>query len=75
MTPTEQRKIISELQEFERKMTRDEQDEFRMFVKRNKDDEDLDELSKKRLMALYEKYVINRPRKIVKSPFGDTYKQ
>lgn len=75
MTHTEQHKIILELREFEPKMTRDEQEEFRMFVKRDKDDEDLDERSQRRLMALYEKYVVNRPRKIVRSPFGDTYKQ
>ncbi len=75
MTHSEQKSIIRELRDYENALTRDEQEDFRMFVKRDKDDEDLDELSKKTLMALYEKYVVNRPRKVVRSPFGDTYKQ
>jgi hypothetical protein len=75
MTHTEQKAIIRELRDYENKMTRDEQEDFRMFVKRDKDDEDLDELSQKKLTALYEKYVVNRPLKAVRSPFGDTYRQ
>lgn len=75
MTHPEQKAIIRELRDYESKMTRDEQEDYRMYVKRDKDDEDLDELSKKKLLALYEKYVVNRPRKVVTSPFGDTYKQ
>lgn len=75
MTHAEQKSIIRELRDCENRMTRDEQEEFRMFVKRDKDDEDLDELSKRKLTALYEKYVVNRPRKVVQSPFGDTYTQ
>ncbi|HXG37311.1 MAG TPA: hypothetical protein VNL36_00930 [Bacteroidota bacterium] len=75
MMHSEQQKLIAELKDYEAKMTRDEQDQFRMFVKRNKDDEDMDEMSKKKLLALYEKYVVNRPRKVVRSPFGDTFRQ
>ncbi len=74
MTRVEQRKIILELRDYEQKMTRSEQEEFRMFVKRDKDDEDLDALSKKKLEALYTIYIVNRPRKAVKSPFGDDLK-
>jgi hypothetical protein len=75
MTHSEQKAMIRELRDYEGRMTRDEQENFRMYVKRDKDDEDLDELSKKNLMVLYEKYVVNRPRKAVTSPFGDRYKQ
>ncbi len=71
MTHVEQDKIIAELRDYERTMSRHEQEEFHMFVKRNKDDEDLDDVAKKSLLQLYEKLVVNRPRKKIKSPFGD----
>ncbi|MBX2990864.1 MAG: hypothetical protein KF749_06795 [Bacteroidetes bacterium] len=75
MTHIEQRKVINELRDFERKMNRNEQEDFRMFVKRDKDDEDLDDLSKKKLLAMHEKYVLNKPKRTIKSPFGDYYEQ
>ncbi len=71
MTHIEQRKLIQELKDYERRMSRAEQEEFAMFVKRDKDDEDIDEMSKKSLLLLHEKYVANRPKKTVISPFGD----
>ncbi len=71
MTHVEQRKIIAELRDYERHMNRNEQEEFHMLVKRDKDDEDLDDIAKKKLLQLHEKLVVNRPKKIVKSPFGD----
>lgn len=71
MTHVEQKKIVRELRDFENKMSRDEQEAFRMFAKRDKDDEDLDDISKKKLMLMYEQYIVNKPKKIVKSPFGD----
>lgn len=71
MTHVEQTKIIVELRDYERNMNRNEQEELHMFVKRDKDDEDLDDIAKKKLLQLHEKYVVNRPKKIVKSPFGD----
>jgi hypothetical protein len=71
MTHTEQRKLIAELKDYQRKMSRSEQEEFSMFVKRDKDDEDLDEISKNKIQRLYETYIANRPKKSVKSPFGD----
>jgi hypothetical protein len=72
MTHVEQHNVIQALKGFERTMSRAEQEEFVMWVKRDKDDEDLDEMTKKKLMHLYEKYIVNKPKKIVKSPFGDT---
>jgi hypothetical protein len=56
MTHAEQHKLIIELMEYSRKMKRYDQEEFEMFVKRDKDDEDLDTMSQKRLMQLYETY-------------------
>ncbi len=65
----EQKEMIEVLRDYEQKMSRDEQEDFEMFVKRHKDDEELDSLSMKRLKEVYEKYYINRPRKPFKDPF------
>jgi hypothetical protein len=60
MTHAEQHKMIVELTDHERRMNRDDQETFAMFVKRDKDDEDLDVLSQKRLLVLFEKYVVKK---------------
>jgi hypothetical protein len=62
MTHADQKRLIRELKDFEWKLTRDETDEFRMMVKRDKDDEDLDELAMNRLASLHERYVTYRRR-------------
>ena len=49
--------MIRELMDHSRKMTRAEDEELAMFVRRDKDDEDLDAISQRRLIALYQKYV------------------
>jgi hypothetical protein len=56
MTHDEQHKMIIELMDFARRMKRYDQEEFEMFVKRDKDDEDLDNVSQKRLVQMYETY-------------------
>jgi len=60
MTHDEQHKMIVQLMDFSSKMKRYDQEEFSMFVKRDKDDEDLDVLAQKRLEQLYEAYVVRR---------------
>jgi hypothetical protein len=67
----EQREMLETLRDFEHKMSRDELEDFQMYLKRHKDDEELDSLSMKRLSELYEKYYVNRPRK----PFIDPFKK
>jgi len=57
MTRSDQKGMIRELLDYTRKMTRAEEEELAMFVRRDKDDEDLDSLSQKRLIALYQKFV------------------
>jgi hypothetical protein len=57
MTSVEQRKVIQELRDHTHHMRRSEQEDYEMFAKRDKDDEDLDEISRRRLQALYVKYV------------------
>lgn len=62
MTHAEQKRMIRELKDFEWKLNRDDSDEFRMMVRRDKDDEDLDERAMKRLEALHQHYVTYRRR-------------
>lgn len=62
MTHAEQHRLIIELMDFERKMGRDDQELFHMFVKRDKDDEDLDLIAGKKLTAMHEKYVVHKSR-------------
>ena len=73
MTSVEQHKIVAALREYESKMTRQELEMFEMFRKRDKDDEDLDALSRKKLVELHEKYVL-RPKPAV-NPLDALFKK
>jgi hypothetical protein len=57
MTHDEQHKMIIALAGLARKMKRSDQEEYEMFAKRDKDDEDLDEISRKKLIRLYEQLI------------------
>jgi hypothetical protein len=57
MTHVEQHALIVALMGYARKMKRYDQEEFEMFVKRDTDDEDLDTMSQKKLIRLYEQYI------------------
>ena len=58
MAYKDQQKYLDYLRRFENKMTGKELDEFKIFVKRQKDDEDFDTVSMKRLKELYDKYYV-----------------
>ena len=73
MTTVEQHKLVAALREYARKMTRVEQEMFEMFRIRDKDDEDLDLLSKRRLVELHEKY-IKKPKPTV-NPLDALFKK
>ncbi len=60
MTNAEQRKLIDGLRYKSSKMIPRDKYDYEMFVKRDKDDEDLDSLSMKRLRELFEKYAGKR---------------
>lgn len=60
MTHSEQHRMIQELKDYEHKMSGREQEEFSMFVKRDKDDEYLDELSIKKLIDLHARYAVKK---------------
>ena len=63
MTRIEQHKMVEALREYENTMRGRDLDDFEMFRKRDRDDEDLDEISRRRLLGLYEKYVPERLRR------------
>jgi hypothetical protein len=63
MASKEQRNYFDILKRYERKFESKELDDYKMLVKRHKDDEDLDKLSMQRLQKLFEKYHVNRDKK------------
>lgn len=63
MSFRDQKKYIDALKRYEKKMDNKERNDYKMYVKRHKDEEDLDKLSMNRLAELYEKYHINRDKK------------
>jgi hypothetical protein len=56
VTSVEQHKMVQRLKQVVRKMTADERRGFEMMAKRDRDDEDLDALTREKLARLYEKY-------------------
>ncbi len=62
MTHAEQHRIILELRDYMHRMNRDDGELFEMMLKRDKDDEDLDDISWKRLRTMYETYVPEKKR-------------
>lgn len=62
MTAVEQHKMIKTLAEYAHKMRGRDGDEFEMMVKRDRDDEELDEITKRKLRAMYDTYVPERFR-------------
>ena len=56
MSYREQQKYIETLKKYERKFDRKESENFKMFLKRQKDEEDFDTVSMKKLKELYDKY-------------------
>jgi hypothetical protein len=63
MTHAEQHRMIVELMDYQRSMGRYELEDFEMYVKRDKDDEDLDLISQRRLTELYDKFITRRRRR------------
>jgi hypothetical protein len=75
MRSTEQKRYIETLKRYEKKMDRNEREMYAMFVKRHKDDEDLDNISFGKLKDLFVKFHANREKKnfdhIFKKPDSD----
>lgn len=58
-----QKRYFEILKKYERKFNPKELEDYKMLVKRDKDDEELDKLSMQKLIDLHEKYHINREKK------------
>lgn len=71
MSYREQKKYIEALKRFERNFNRKEAEEYKMFLKREKDDEDFDSISMKKLKDLYEKYI----KPVDKSKYDSFFKK
>ncbi|HTR82535.1 MAG TPA: hypothetical protein VMM58_12975 [Bacteroidota bacterium] len=69
MTRVEQHKMIDELKDYSRFMKGKDAFDFDMFLKRDKDDEELDELSQRRLESMLETYKKFKPKPKMKNPF------
>ncbi|HTX19382.1 MAG TPA: hypothetical protein VMG34_12060 [Bacteroidota bacterium] len=69
MTRVEQHKLIDELRDFAPLMRGKDSFDFEMFIKRDKDDEELDQLSQQRLEQLLLTYRAMKPPRKVKNPF------
>ncbi len=67
----DQQKFLEALKKHERQFTPKETEEYKMFVKRQKDDEDFDTVSMNRLKELYNKY--NQP--VDKSKYDHFFKK
>ena len=67
----EQQRMLDILKKYERKFDRKEYDEYKIFIKRQKDDEDFDSISMRRLKELLNKY--HKP--VDKSKFDAYFKK
>ncbi len=67
----DQQKYLDYLKRFESKFDRNELEEYKKFVKRQKDDEDFDTVSMKRLQELYAKYY----QPVDKSKYDNLFKK
>lgn len=59
----EQHKLIQDLRDYVHKMKPVDRDDFDMFAKRDKDDEELDNVSYQKLERIYSQYVERRSKK------------
>lgn len=79
MSSTEQKKYFEVLKKYERKFNSKELEDYKILLRRHKDDEDLDRHSMERLKELYIKYHVNREKKnyddIFKKPTNDSQNQ
>lgn len=71
MRSKDQQKYFEALKRYEKKFESKEAADYKMFLKRHKDDEDLDNISMGKLKDLYVKYYVNRERRT----FDDVFKK
>lgn len=71
MSYREQKKLLEELKKHEKNMSAADLEVYKMFVKREKDDEDFDTVSMKKLRELVDKYHIT----VDKSKYDSFFKK
>ena len=71
MSYRDQKKYLVFLKSYERNFDRKELEDYKMFVKRQKDDEDFDSISMKRLKEMYDKYNV----RVDRSKFDSFFKK
>ncbi|MFZ1279396.1 MAG: hypothetical protein WAR59_01075 [Ignavibacteriaceae bacterium] len=71
MAYRDQQKYLDYLKQFEAKMDRVELEDYKKFVKRQKDDEDFDTVSMKRLKDIYDKFFVS----VDKSKYDHLFKK
>ena len=74
MASKEQRDYFDILKRYERKFELREINDYKMLLKRHKDDEDLDRLSMERLRLMHQKYHLNREKKSTDQFFNNSDK-
>jgi hypothetical protein len=62
MTHVEQHKMVAALRDYQSRMSAEEQSRFTMYLKRDTDDEELDELSRERLELMHDKFCGSRSK-------------
>jgi len=67
----DQQKYLDYLKRFEAKMDRSELEDYKKFAKRQKDDEDFDTVSMKRLKDIYDKFYVT----VDKSKYDHLFKK
>jgi hypothetical protein len=75
MTHVEQHKMILALRDSVPRMSREEQSRFTMFEKRDRDDEELDDLSRERLQAMHEKYCAAKSKQAMEDKWKTLFKK
>jgi len=63
MTKSEQHRMIEELRDYLAKMEKEDRYTYEMFAKRDKDDEDLDSISRHKLEQMHARYIVRKSRK------------
>jgi hypothetical protein len=56
MSYRDQKKYLEYLKRYEKKFSREEADDYKIFLKREKDEEEFDSVSMKKLKEMYDKY-------------------
>lgn len=74
MTHQEQHSMIRALRDSVGRMSREEQTRFSMYQKRDRDDEELDELSRERLTAMHTKYCAVSSRQAMDEKWNKLFK-